>query len=623
MTFALTFSVDEERRIFALMHNFIRPFLAFGAFLFAFVITVAAQYPGWQMAADYDMTIVVDVDAHQYEGEMTCVWTNNSPDDLDRAFFHLFFNAFQPGSMMDVRSRTIADPDPRVGDRISLLPDSEWGWQDIESVQLNGKEAAFTIDGTILDVALPSVVKKGKKATFKMKWRAQVPRQIRRSGWMNTEGIEYSMTQWYPKLCEYDHDGWHTDPYVGREFHGIWADYKVKISMPQDYVIGGTGESQGPVQEGDRAVWQFSAEDVIDFAWAADPDYLHKDTLVGATTLNFYHQADTAYDAAWAELPAYTAKAFNFLQELVGPYPYPQYSVIQGGDGGMEYPMATLITGNRSLRSLVGVTVHEMAHSWFQALIATNESLYEFLDEGFTSYATSLCMDHLFADAMGAPHRYSYGGYINQAKSGNEEPLITHADHYMTNRAYGIAAYSKGEVMLAQLAGVMGSDLRDAGLKTYFAEWSFKHPGINDFKRVMEKTSNLELDWYFQYFVNTTQTIDYAISGLENDGDTIDISLERLGKMPMPVDVQVIFEDDSQANYHIPLVVMRGHRPLDADETLAADWAWVNPNYTLSIPAEGKKVRRVEIDPDRHLADVDRDNNSAEFCTSCVQSLQR
>jgi aminopeptidase N len=289
----------------------------------------------------------------------------------------------------------------------------------------------------------------------------------------------------------------------------------------------------------------------------------------------------------------------------------------------MEYPMATLVTGNRSLRSLVGVTVHEMAHSWFQALIATNESLYEFLDEGFTSYATSLCMDHLFADAMGAPHRYSYGGYINQAKSGNEEPLITHADHYMTNRAYGIAAYSKGEVLLAQLAGVMGAEQRDAGLKTYFAEWSFKHPGINDFKRVMEKASDLELDWYFQYFVNTTHTIDYAISGVQNDGEFISIEVARLGNMPMPIDVQVTFDDDTQANYHIPLVMMRGHRPLKSDEILGEDWAWVNPNYTLSIPAEGRKVKRVEIDPARHLADVDRDNNSAELCTTCVQSFKQ
>ena len=584
----------------------------------------AAQYPGWQMGADYEMSISLDTASHQYDGEMKLVWQNNSPDALDRAFFHLFFNAFQPGSMMDVRSRTIADPDPRVGDRIAGLPAAEWGWIQVEELQVNGKPATFQHDGTILDVALPASVKSGKKATFTMKWKAQVPRQIRRSGWRNSEGIEYSMTQWYPKLCEYDHDGWHTDPYVGREFHGIWADYEVSLQLPSSFVVGGTGTLEDvPEAVNGTKVWRFNAENVIDFAWAADPDYVHTDTLVGKTVLNFCHQADTTYDAAWQELPAYTAKALLFLEDLVGPYPYPQYSVLQGGDGGMEYPMATLITGNRSLRSLVGVTVHEMAHSWFQALLATNESLYEFLDEGFTSYATSRCMDFLFADGMGGPHRYSYGGYINQALSGNEEPLITHADHYTTNRAYGIGAYSKGEVLLAQLGGVMGPELRDEGLKNYFKQWAFKHPGVNDFKRVMETTSDLELDWYFQYFVNTTHTIDYSVASVLNDGDTIAVELERIGGMPMPIDVMVEFADGDSAQYHIPLVMMRGHRPLAPNEQLAEDWAWVQPSYVLRLPASGRSVARVEIDHMRYLADVDRQNNSATLCANCIQSFER
>lgn len=582
-----------------------------------------AQYPGWQMAADYEMQIQLDTATHQYNGEMTLKWTNNSPDDHTRAYFHLFFNAFQPGSMMDVRSRTISDPDPRVGDRIAALPESEWGWLDIHALTVNGKPANFVHDGTILDVQLPNVVRAGKKATFTVKWKAQVPRQIRRSGWMNKEGIEYSMTQWYPKLCEYDHNGWHTDPYIGREFHGIWSQYEVDIDVPEGYIVGGTGTQEPVTIENGRSLYHFKADDVIDFAWAADPDYQHQDTLVDGTVLHFYHQPDTAYDAAWAQLPKYTARAFRFLEDLIGPYPYPQYSVIQGGDGGMEYPMATLITGNRSLRSLVGVTVHEMAHSWFQALIATNESLYEFLDEGFTSYATSLCMDNLFADGMGGPHRYSYGGYINQALSGNEEPLITHADHYTTNRAYGIGAYSKGEVLMAQLAVVIGTEARDQGLRNYFQKWSFKHPGIIDFKRVMEETSGLELDWYFQYFVNSTHTIDYGVQSLLNQGDSIAVDLVRIGGMPMPIDVQVVFDNGDQENYHIPLVMMRGNRPLTSSEILAEDWAWVDPNYTLNIPAIGRKVTSVEIDSKRFMADVDRNNNRIELCGNCVQSFER
>ena len=343
-----------------------RVLLTFSLLLLNFTQSTA-QYPGWQQAVDYTMDITVDTSAHQYTGFMKVVLRNNSPEALDKAYFHLFFNAFQPGSMMDVRSRTISDPDRRVGSRIFELPEEEWGWIKVASLSVNGKPVAFEHDGTLLDVTLNSAIKVGKKATFEMKWTAQVPRQIRRSGWMNKEGVEYSMTQWYPKLCEFDHDGWHTEPYIGREYHGIWGDYDVTINLPIGYEVGGTGELVGSIDAAREAgTWRFMAEDVIDFAWAADPDYVHTATTPSDVTLHFYHQPNAEYDENWDALPEYTAKAMAFLNDLIGPYPYPQYSVIQGGDGGMEYPMATLITGNRSLRSLVGVTLVVPSRACYQ-----------------------------------------------------------------------------------------------------------------------------------------------------------------------------------------------------------------------------------------------------------------
>ncbi|MFZ8836506.1 MAG: M1 family metallopeptidase [Flavobacteriales bacterium] len=576
----------------------------------------SAQYPGWQQAVEYSMEITLDTAQHQYTGAMKVVLQNNSPDDLDRAFFHLFFNAFQPGSMMDVRSRTIEDPDRRVGSRIFELPEDEWGWQRVKSLTVNGKPVQFTHDGTILDVALNDPIGSGKKCTFEMEWDAQVPRQIRRSGWMNREGIEYSMTQWYPKLCEYDHDGWHTEPYVGREFHGIWGDYDVTIHLPAGCPVGATGVLQGDEEQAlTSGTWRFVAENVIDFAWASDPDYVHDTLQAGQVMLHFYHQPlDEEYAENWKQLPAYTAKAMDFLNELIGPYPYPQYSVIQGGDGGMEYPMATLITGNRSLQSLVGVTVHEMAHSWFQALLATNESLYEFMDEGMTSYATELCMNHLFAGpgSDGFPHRGAYSGYISQALSGKEEPLITHADHYQTNRAYGVAAYSKGEVLVAQLAAIMGEESRDTGLKKYYEDWKFKHPGPQELKRAMEQSCGFDLDWYFQYFINTTHTIDYAIDQVIEGKEMTTISCSRIGAMPMPQNITITYQDGSKASYLAPLVMMRGHRPLKKDEVLLPDWPWTHPTYTFEIPTLSG-IAAVELDADRQTADVNRENNLVEL----------
>jgi hypothetical protein len=582
--------------------------------------TYYCQYPGWQQKVSYEIDVTLDTSLHQYSGDMNVRYFNNSPDELNKVFWYAFFNAFQPGSMMDVRSRNISDPDSRVGDRIFSLPAEEWGWiKDVE-LTMNGEPCKVTIEETIIVAELPASILPGNHADFSMTWKAQVPRQIRRSGWMNKEGIEYSMTQWYPKLCEYDHEGWHSHPYIGREFHGIWGDYDVSIHLPSGYLVAGTGQISGTIEDAvNSGDWHFSASNVIDFAWVADPDFVTESIAVDKKlTMNFVHTPNDEYDKPWTEIPRFAVQAMRFFNDFVGRYPYPQYTVAQGGDGGMEYPMMTLVRGNRSLPSLVGVTVHEMAHSWFQAVVATNEALYEWMDEGFTSWIESECMAVILPEEMSTPraggaHAYSYRGYINQALSGNEEALSTHADHYTTNRAYGIAAYAKGEVLLEQLGAIIGSEVRNEAVKEYFNEWSFKHPGPIDFKRVMEKASGIELDWYFDYFVNTTHTIDYSIQEVTTTRDLASVTLKRVGVMPMPQDLTVTYKDGSTMEYHIPLVIMRGNRPLSENEILSKDWPWTNPLYTIEISTNGKRISKIELDSNLLQADVDRENNIVEF----------
>ena len=585
------------------------------------------QYPGWQQAVSYDMQATLDTASHQYQGVAKVTYKNNSPETLDKVFWHLFFNAFQPGSMMDVRSRTIEDPDRRVGSRIVELPEDEWGWIHMERVKAFGQDAEFEEDGTVLVVNLPKALRPGKSVTFELAWTAQVPRQIRRSGWMNKEGVEYSMTQWYPRLCEFDHHGWHSNPYIGREFHGIWGDFEVTLDVPEGYVVAATGvktseKSVGGPKGTLRTQSTFKAEDVIDFAWAADPDFITETVAVGDVDLNLVHQANPEIDSNWTALAGYAAKAMAFINEDIGPYAYPQYTVAQGGDGGMEYPMITLITGERSLRSLVGVTVHEMAHSWFQAMVATNESLHEWMDEGFTSWAESRCMAHLFADPMKPsedPHGWAYASYIRQHLSGNEEPLITHADHYKTNRAYGVGAYSKGEVLVEQLGAIVGPEVRDAAMRRYFKEWSFKHPGPHDFKRVVERESGLELDWYFQDMMHTTNAVDYQVSGVQVHNDSAVVQLARLGDMAMPQDLTLTWEDGTTTAVHIPLVMMRGHRAMGDGEILGEDWPWVDPNYELALPTGGKRLKSVELNAAGLVADVHPENDEIEFNLDLIQ----
>jgi aminopeptidase N len=266
----------------------------------------------------------------------------------------------------------------------------------------------------------------------------------------------------------------------------------------------------------------------------------------------------------------------------------------------------------------VGVTVHEMAHSWFQAVVATNEALYEWMDEGFTSWIESECMAVISPEEMtkpraGGAHASAYYSYTKHALSGNEEALSTHADHYTTNRAYGVAAYSKGEVLMEQLGAIVGSEVRNEAVKEYFNAWSFKHPGPLDFKRVMEKASGIELDWYFDYFVNTTHTIDYRIHQVTTSREFARVTLERVGVMPMPQDLKVTYKDGSTIEYHIPLVIMRGNRPLADNEILSPDWPWTNPLYTLDIPTQGKRISEIELDANLLQADVNRTNNFVGF----------
>ena len=231
----------------------------------------------------------------------------------------------------------------------------------------------------------------------------------------------------------------------------------------------------------------------------------------------------------WKKLEEFTPKMFEYMNQHFGEYPYPVYSIIQGGDGGMEYPMATLITGKRKVGSLVGVTAHELAHSWYQGILGFNESLYGWMDEGFTSFASDEVMDQLFPRPQAPVHLDALNGYVSLATSGKEEPMNTHADHYNTNFAYGSSVYNKGETYLYQLKGMMGDALFYKTMKRFFNTYRFKHPTDQDFIRVAEKESGWVLDWYNEYMVHSTKTIDYAIDTVYQQ--KVDINGEEISNI--------------------------------------------------------------------------------------------
>lgn len=583
----------------------------------------------WQQEADYQMDIDMNVENFQYTGDQKIEYTNHSPDTLNKVFYHLYFNAFQPGSEMDVRSRTIEDPDSRVGDRIANLTPEQQGYIRVNALKMNGSSLQYEEVGTVLEVRLDKPILPGETVNFQMDFTGQVPEQIRRSGRNSSEGVALSMTQWFPKLAEYDFQGWHADPYIGREFHGVWGDYDVKISIDKDYTVGATGVLQNPNEighgyeeegvevkpaKGEKHTWHFKAEKVHDFSWAADPDYIHeKRTAADGTVLHFLYKDNPEIEENWKNLQPKTEELLKFFNEKIGPYPWPQYSVIQGGDGGMEYAMLTLITGERNFGSLVGVTAHEMAHAWFQHLLATNESLHEWMDEGFTSYISAYAMDEVMdRDAKGSLAG-SYRNVIYMATSDFDQPMTTHADRYIVNRGYGINAYSKGAVFLAQLEYIIGEENLQKTLKRYYDEWKFKHPTPNDFIRVAEKVSGAELDWYLQDWTQTTNTIDYGVKEVSAQGSETAVTLERIGLMPMPIEATVTYTDGNSEEFYIPLQMMRWEKPVSEEGTTTLkDWAWAYPTYSFSIDKPKEEISSIEIDPLRMTADINRENNVYE-----------
>ncbi len=603
-----------------------KSYLVIGILAMLLTSSVSAQTCYWQQHVDYNIDVDLDVQTSRYTGKLKLVYKNNSPDTLSQVFFHLYPNAFQPNSMMDMRSRTIVDPDRRVGDRILGLAEADRGYLHVRNLKQDGKSARPEELETILQVALDHAIVPGGSTTFELEFDGQVPLQVRRSGRDNREGVRYSMSQWYPKLCEYDLHGWHATPYIGREFHGVWGDFTVNMNLDASYMVAATGmlqnseeigfgyEKEGSKvkqQAGGKLKWRWRAENVHDFVWAADPEYKHiVRKMKDGPELHFFFQPGNE-TADWVDLPALAEKAFREMNRRFGVYPYPKFSVIQGGDGGMEYPMATLVTGNRNLESLVGVTVHEMIHSWYQGVLATDESLFPWMDEGFTSYAESEVMAVVMGGAEGEdPHTASYASYYALVNAGLQEPMTTHADHYKTNRAYGTNAYSKGELALAQLRYVIGSEVLERALRRYFREWKFKHPTVTDFKRCAEKESGLELDWYFEYWVNTNEVIDYSISQLSEENGSTYVELRRVGNMPMPIEVVVHYLDGKTETHYIPLTLMYGKKATNnAGRVDHAPWPWTHPSYVFTLPVPKAKVLSIEIDPDHYMADVNQANN--------------
>ena len=627
------------------------------AFIFiaiiAFVSGVSAQADRWQQHINYNIKAALDVNTNIIKGTEDIVYTNNSTDTLRKVYFHLYWNAFQPNSSMDVRSRELGkntmtnrrgdvmkDWDARVTDRIQKLTPTEIGYQRVSAITINGKAQKLIEHETILEVQLTNPIAPKTSAKLSLVFESQVPKQIRRTGRDNAEGVRYSMSQWYPKMVEYDYQGWNTNPYIAREFHGVWGNFDVSLQLDKNYTVAATGVLQNPNAVANAQglkTWNFKGNNIHDFVWAADDQFKHlsKEVRKGLTIHVYYKEKDAKSDSAWANILYAAEKVLPYIEKNFGAYPYPQYSFIQGGDGGMEYAMATLLKGPS-----LGTVFHEWMHNWYQQVLGSNESLFAWMDEGFATFAESKVSRWYDANAaaqspfisekakaqvlasvekakldLPLTQAGSYAGYMALAKSGLEEPASTHADHFNTNYAYSNAAYSKGATLLGVLGYVIGDSVRDAVLLNYYNTWKFKHPNANDFFRVAEKTSGLQLQWLKEYWVNSTKTIDYGLNDIQAGNNTAIISIQRLGKLPMPIEVLITYKDGTSELHYMPLDLMLGGKASEGavNQITHPAWQWVAPTYTFETNKPLSALKSIEIDPSYRMPDLNRSNNKLEI----------
>ena len=603
-------------------------------FVLVFGFANAQQTAYYQQAAKYKMSINVDAAKFTYRGTQTIQYTNNSPDELTEVYFHLYWNAFRPGSMMDERVASQGKSgDSRLQkdgiSRLSTIPKDQEGAQNIHWIKQNGQTLKFEVQETIMKVTLATPLKPNTSTTFQMEWDAVIPQQIRRAGRNNREGIDITMTQWYPKIAEYDYDGWATFDYIGREFHAPFADFDVTIAIDPQYIIGAGGTLQNPAEvpgyvsnaktklSKGKAVWKWTAQNMLDFAWAADRDYTVEKFDVQGGPQVFYVYQKSEKTRFWEESKPLIAKYYQIMNSRFGKYPYPSYSFIQGGDGGMEYGMCTMILGeSSSLEGLVGLMVHEGSHSWFQQVLASNESMQPWLDEGFTSYAESLVMHQLFPPKEKLPHAFlsTLQSYVNFTKTGREEPAVWLADHHDGGSPYSVASYTKGETFLIQLGYIVGEPALQKIMLEYFDQWKFKHPAGRDFLHIAQKVSGMDLKWFYHYWINTTKTIDYAVKNVAPNGQQSIITLANNGGVPMPIDVSILLKNGTAVNYQIPLNMTHTWKKTDSFGTFATlpYWPWTRKEYTFSVPYRQDQITAVAIDLSQRLADVNPADNMME-----------
>jgi aminopeptidase N len=608
----------------------------------------------WQQDVHYNIKAELNDSSDIISGEEELTYWNNSPYTISHVYFHLYNNAQTKDSYL---SDLYKNNHYKL--KYGKYRQQNLG-TEVVSVECNGQALQTELDNTILRVNLKTPVKPGESTTFNINFKTYFDKETirNRMKMFNSFGKKhYDIVHWYPRIAVIDQKFvWCTDQHMDHEFYGDFGSYHVELTLPNTYVTEGTGillnekevmpdslrkkldianflqkpynspPSEPIKRNGTKKTWKFAAINVHDFALTTDPNYRIGETnWQGVRCIALVQEP---HAAAWYNAATYIAKVLETNSNNIGPYHHPKMVVADAQDG-MEYPMLTLCGGvDPSYRSLF---IHEMTHNWFQGMLGSNETYRAYMDEGFTQFYTADTYQYIdgplsidpplngkYVQRFTEPGRIIdeeiYNSYYNRVVTNNEEvQLNTHADDFNGGIRHGGGygqSYTKMATMLKNLEYVLGRALFDKAMQQYFEQWKFCHPYPEDFRNSIIQYTGVDLNWFFDQWLETTKTIDYKISRVKKKQQGIyEITFKRKGSMQMPLDFAVVDVNDSARLYHIPNTWFV--KPSTA--TTLPRWIGWGPKlkttYTATVNI-GAVVKNVIIDPSHRLADIDMTNNS-------------
>lgn len=556
--------------------------------LFACGLLPAQSADYFQQQVDYTIDVTLDDSLHQLRGTIEFVYTNNAPEALDSMYLHIWPNAYSN------QQSAFAAQQLRFGNlRFFNAPPDQLGALDSLAISVDGQSVAHSAHQSMPDVvgfSLPDPVPPGASVTVKSPFRVRIPASFSRLGRV---GTSYQLTQWYPKPAVYDRTGWHPMPYLDQgEFYSEFGSFDVRITLPRNYWVAATGALQTETERrritqraAETRAWldttyalptllakepfppssdtlktlHYTAENVHDFAWFADKRFrILEDTIQlssGAVTTGRTFFTRTQAEL-WRRSMEYVKRSTRFYSQLVGEYPYPHVTAVQSAlsaGAGMEYPMITVIGLAQDDRRLDEVITHEVGHNWFYGILASNERIFPWMDEGVNSYYENRYMRKYYPNedlslplslAEGSKLTLEEAAYLYLTRSQKETPPESPSDVF-SSLGYGIGAYSKPAAAFRQLQEWVGAANLDRAMQAFYDAWQFRHPYPDDLQQVLERELNRDLSWLFQGFLQSTDQMDYGILDIRTGRDSIYVKVANRGAIsaPFPIVGQNDWED--------------------------------------------------------------------------------